>query len=305
MSSAFGTAVVIVNVRAGRYGRDPSRLGTLLREAGIECLIRGTEHRGHAVELARDAVAEGHSFLVAVGGDGTIQEVVNGMMDETGPRNPDAVLGILSAGSGSDFVRTFGLPRHPAQAIANLSGDAVVDVDLGRLTCAVDGRTEVRWFANIAEAGFGAELVKRAERLPRRLGRGRYLVGFGLTMSAFSREEARMRLDDGPAVATQLTDLIVANAQFFGGGMRIAPGADPADGLFDVLVVKGTKWDYVAALGKLYRGRHLPSPAIDQYAARRVEVATDVPILVEADGELLGTTPVVFDIAERILRLKV
>jgi diacylglycerol kinase family enzyme len=188
--------------------------------------------------------------------------------------------------------------------MAHLSGDAVVEVDLGRVSCSAGRETGTRWFANIAEAGIGAEIVRRAERVPRSLGRGRYLVGFGLGLTAFSKTDARIVLDGVP-IETELTDLIVANAQFFGGGMRIAPGADPADGTFDVLIVKGSKREYVAALAKLYRGRHLPSPAIDEHRARRIEVTAARPLMVEADGELLGTTPAVFEIAERALRLRV
>ena len=299
-----GKAVLIVNARAGRLGRDPRTLEALFHGAGMECEIRRTEGPGHAIELARAALEQGHSYLVAVGGDGTIQEVVNGMMDDRGPLNPAAVLGILPSGSGSDFVRTVGLPRRPSRAIVRLSGGGVAEVDLGRVSYTVGDRTETRWFANIAEAGIGAEIVRRAERVPRRLRQGRYLVGFGMGLTAFTKTDARIVLD-GQSLDTQLTDLIVANAQFFGGGMRIAPGADPADGFFDVLIVKGSKRKYVAALVKLYGGRHLPSPAIDCHRARRIEVTAAQPLLVEADGELLGTTPAVFEIAEHALRLRV
>jgi diacylglycerol kinase (ATP) len=300
----FGRAAVIVNSRAGRLGREPNRLEALFREAGMDVVIRRTACPGHAVELARTALAEGHSYLVAVGGDGTVQEVVNGMMGDRGPLDPDAVLGIVSSGSGSDFIRTFDLPRRPAQAIGTLSGTRVVEVDLGRASFSVNGGTATRYFTNIAEAGIGAEIVRRAERLPRRLGRARYLVGFGLGLTNFSATGSRLVVD-GQERTLELTDLIVANARYFGGGMHIAPGADPADGSFDVLAVKGTKWDYVAALGKLYRGRHLPSPAIEEHRGQRVEVTADVPLLVEADGEILGTTPAAFEIVERALRLKV
>jgi YegS/Rv2252/BmrU family lipid kinase len=295
---------VIVNVRAGRFGRDPAKLEALLRTSGLDFVIRPTQRAGHAIELARDAIAEGESFLVAVGGDGTIQEVVNGMMGSSGASNPDAVLGILSAGSGSDFVRTFALPRRPAQAIANLLGTQTRQVDLGRVTYTADGVTHTRYFANIAQAGIGGEIAERAHRLPRPLGQVRYLVGLGLGLTAFAVSKARIRLD-GEEIARDMTDLIVANAQYFGGGMRIVPGADPGDGALDVLVVKGRKRDYLAVIGKLYRGRHLPSPHIEEYRARRIEVDADVPLRVEADGEILGTTPAVFEIVEGALRLKV
>lgn len=304
MTAPLGRAVVIVNVRAGRFGRNPARLGAVLASSGLDFVVRPTRYAGHAVELAREAVADGETFLVAVGGDGTIQEVVNGMMGPAGPHNPEAVLGVLSAGSGSDFTRTFELPRRPSQAVATLAGSATRAVDLGRVTYAQDGATRTRYFVNIAQAGIGGDIAERAHRLPRPLGRARYLVGFGLGLTSFAVAHAMITLDDHE-LSADMTDLIVANAQYFGGGMRIVPGADPGDGVLDVLVVKGRKRDYVAVIGKLYRGRHLPSPHIDEYRARRVAIDASLPLRVEADGEILGTTPAVFEVVGAALRLKV
>jgi YegS/Rv2252/BmrU family lipid kinase len=304
VTASLGKAVVIVNVRAGRFGRDPARLEALLGAAGLEFVVRPTRYAGHAVELAREAVEEGDSFLVAVGGDGTIQEVVNGMMGPAGPHNPEAVLGILSAGSGSDFTRTFELPRRPADAVATLAGTATRAVDLGRVTYTQDGETRSRYFVNIAQAGIGGDIAERAQRLPRPLGRARYLVGFGLGLTAFAVARARITFDDREIVA-DVTDLIVANAQYFGGGMRIVPGADSSDAMLDVLVVRGRKRDYVAVIGKLYRGRHLPSPHISEHRARRIEIDASLPLRVEADGEVLGTTPAVFEVLGGALRLKI
>jgi YegS/Rv2252/BmrU family lipid kinase len=225
---------------------------------------------------------------------------VNGILKH----HPDATLGVIPLGSGCDYARTFDIPQDVAAACARItSATPPIVVDAAEIRCRRGEAEHVRFFANIAEVGIGAEIVKRAERLPRRLGRGRYLVGFGLGLKGFTKVEARITLDGEP-IPPELTNLIVANAQYFGGGMRIAPGADPTDGLFDVLVVKGTKRDYVAAIGKLYRGRHLPSPHIDEYRARRVEIETEAPLPVEADGELLGTTPATFRVVERALVVK-
>lgn len=304
MTGAYGKAVVIANPIAGKgwVGRDPSVLEDLLRAAGIGFELRLTSGRGHAREIARSTIEGGGMFLVAVGGDGTIHEVVNGMFDAD--PTPDAVLGILSAGSGSDFIRTFGLPQDPRDGIKHLTGENLFTVDIGKITYARGEDRPVEYFPNIAEAGLGADVVRRAERFPRSMGRLRYLAGFWMSLGTFKPTEGRVVLDErtyeGP-----ITNLVVANAQFFGGGMRIAPKAHPADGKFDVLVQRGTKRDYVAGITKVYKGTHLPSPAIKQYLAARVEVTTEKPLPVEADGELLGTTPATFELLPEALKLKI
>jgi diacylglycerol kinase (ATP) len=304
VASPFGKAIVIANPRSGkgRVGRDPNAFEQLLATTGIDFGVRLTEHRGHATDLARAAREEGHRFLVAVGGDGTIHEVVNGIMTSA---NPDqVVLGVLAAGSGSDLIKTFGLPPDLADGVKHLVGDSVFPIDIGRVTYQRQGREESRFFANIAEAGFGAEVVTRAEPLPRFLGRFRYLVSFWMSLIFFKIRNGTVRLDagtyDGP-----LTNLVVANCQFFGGGMHIAPKAHPADGRFDVLIQKGTKRDYIAGITKVYKAEHIPSPVIREHHSSRVEVEGERPLSVEADGEILGTTPAVFELLPNALKLKI
>ncbi|MGH7425172.1 MAG: diacylglycerol/lipid kinase family protein, partial [Candidatus Methylomirabilales bacterium] len=169
MSSPFGTAYVIVNSRAAKRvsGGRRGNLRELLRSTGLDFELHFTEGPGHAVTLARRAIDEGYRYLVSVGGDGTIHEVVNGMMAEEGPPNPDAVLGVISAGTGADFVRTFGLPRDPADAVEHLKGGELFIIDLGRVTYTLNGETRSEYFPNIAEAGLGGDVVRRAEGLPR------------------------------------------------------------------------------------------------------------------------------------------
>lgn len=305
MSSPFGTAIVIANPHSGRgrVGRDPDWLRDLLSRAGIDHEIRFTQKRGHASELARRALQEGHRFLVAAGGDGTIHEVVNGMLD--GEERSAAVLGVIAAGSGSDFIRTFGLPQDPAAAAGHLAGENLFEIDIGKVTYSDQSRnTRTEYFPNIAQAGFGADVVRRAESLPRRLGRVRYLLAFWVTLGSFKINNAKVVMDqqvyEGP-----LTNLVVANAQFYGGGMHIAPKAHPSDGRFDVLVQAGTKRDYVAGITKVYKGEHLGMEAIKEFYARRVEVVADSPLQVEGDGEVLGYSPATFEVVEKALRLKI
>ena len=304
MSSSFGKAFVILNRRAGKGARNPEEFEQILSAAGLDFELHVTERRHHAVELARGAIDDGWSYLVAVGGDGTIHEVVNGMMGADGPRNPAAVLGVVSAGSGADFARTFGLPDDASQGVQHLTGDGSVDIDLGRATFTTEGGEATEWFPNIAESGLGADVVKRAERLPRGMGRSRYLMGFWMTLGVFKGTEGTV-VCDTRTYEGRITNLVVANGQFFGGGMHVAPKASPTDGRLDVLIQIGTKADYIAAITKVYKGRHIPSPAIKEYRAKRVEVTTKAPLRVEADGELLGTTPATFSIYENALRLKV
>ena len=304
VTSPFGKAFVIVNRRAGKGARHPSEFEKLLNDAGLEHEMHVTERRHHAVELARGAVDEGYRYLVAVGGDGTIHEVVNGMMGPDGPRNPEAVLGVVSAGSGSDFVKTFGLPEDASAGVDHLQGDGIVEIDCGRVTFTTEGGEATRWFPNIAECGLGADVVKVAERLPRRFGRSRYLIGFWMALASFKAPAGKVVVAER-GYEGKLCNLVVANCQFFGGGMHVAPKASPNDGRFDVLVQIGSKADYVATITKIFKGTHIPSPTIKEFRGRAVEVTSAKPIRVEADGELLGTTPASFGIAPSALRIKV
>lgn len=288
----------------GRIRRDPDWLEGLLKSSGLDFEIRLTERRGHAADLAREAIGEGFRFLVAAGGDGTIHEVVNGMMNAS-PLNPQAVLGVLSTGSGSDFIRTFGLPQDPARGVDHLSGENLFEIDVGKVSYTdVSGAMQSEYFPNIAQAGFGADCVRRAEKLPRWIGRVRYLLAFWVTLGSFRITNAKVVMDRR-TYEGRITNLVVANAQFYGGGMHIAPKAHPADGRFDVLVQAGTKRDYVAGITKVYRGEHLEMEAIKLYHARRVEIVADLPLQVEGDGEILGFTPATFEIIESALRLKI
>jgi diacylglycerol kinase (ATP) len=304
--SPFGPMVVIANPRAGRgkVGTHLPQVEAVLTEARISYRIVRTTHPGHATEAAREALARGERYLVAAGGDGTVHEVVNGMIADGRPVAADAVLGVIAAGSGCDFVRSFGLPGDAVGAARRLIGDQVRPIDVGRVTF-TDGPAEsTRYFPNIAEAGLGGAVVARAARLPARLGPGRYLAGFWLTLPGFS--PATVRLDaDGQAYQWRAHNVVVANCRFYGGGMQISPKSEPDDGALDVLVMAGPKSDAFTALPKIYRGTHLPHRNIAELRASRVRLEADPPFPIEADGETLGTTPATFEIIPAALRLKV
>jgi YegS/Rv2252/BmrU family lipid kinase len=306
VTSPFGRLVIIVNPASG-HGRSEARLRRIesaLRDQGLDYRILPTTGPGHAAEAAAEALRGGDRFLVAAGGDGTVHEVVNGMVAGDKPIAPDAVLGVLATGSGCDFVRSFGIPGDAVRAARHLTGDTVRTIDLGKVTVADGASTTVRYFANIAQAGLGGSVVARAARLPGAFATTRYFFGFWLTLPRF--RPATVRLDvDGQAFEWLAHNVVVANCRFYGGGMRVSPKSQPDDGMLDVLVMAGPKSDAYTIVPRVYRGTHLPHRNIAELRVSRVTVETDAPYPIEADGEMLGTTPATFEVIPAALRLKV
>ena len=313
---------MIVNPAAGRgaVGRALPRIIAAVEAEELEYQVVQTDAAGHAEQLARDAVTSGCTFVVAVGGDGTVHEVVNGMMGEDGPLVPDVVLGVIPSGSGSDFVKTFGLPQIPEEAAHNLAGKTVWGaLDIARVRYrTTDGNEASRWFANIAEAGIGAHVVLAAAKMPRWLGGRAYrlaalraLIGYRPQAAhlEFNGRKGRGVRPDTPLEAGThsgtVTMVVIANGQFYGGGLRVAPRAIPSDGMLDVLVGEGTKSEALRALKKMPMGLHVPSKQFTEYLVDRVTLDGPEPLLIEADGEVLGTTPARFDLVRAAIRLKV
>ncbi len=306
MTSPFGPMVLICNARSGRGGvaKALPEVEAQLRSRGLEYELRHTEGPGHATVLAREALASGRRFVVAVGGDGTVHEVVNGMIADDRALDPEAVLGVVAAGTGSDFIKTFGIRALPNAAVRHLDGPDFFPIDIGKVVYTQDGREVTRYFPNIAEVGLGAEVVARAARLPRWLGPTVYLFAFWLTMGKHQAAQVEVDLVDrtyeGP-----MNNLVVANGQFFGGGMKIAPRAAPTDGLLDVQIEHARKKDAIAMMPKVFKGTHVPHPQIKEAKRVKLAITSDRPLLIEADGEVLGHTPASFEILKDIINLKV
>jgi diacylglycerol kinase (ATP) len=307
MASAFGPLTVIVNPHAGRrrVGAEIPELERTLRARGLPYDLRQTEGPGDATMFAREALLDGVRFVVAVGGDGTVHEVVNGMMRDGEPIVDDAVLGVVAAGSGCDFVRTFGLPGDVTRSCQHLLGESTYPLDVGRLTYVDhDGSRRTRYFPNVAEAGLGAAVASRAERLPRWLGQSKYFAAFWMTLPRFRLAQVRLRADrrayEGPALM-----IIVGNCQYYGGGMKISPRSYPGDGVLDVLLFTGPKSDAFTLLPKVYRGEHVPHGHIKEFRVREeLTIEADRPLPLEADGEVLGFTPATFEVVPHAVRMK-
>ena len=306
MTSPFGPMVLICNSRSGRGGvaKALPEVEAELKKRSLEYELRYTEGPGHAILLAREALQAGSRFLVAVGGDGTVHEVVNGMLEDDKPLNPDAVFGVVAAGTGSDFIKTFGIRPIPSAAVGHLDGPHSFTIDIGKITYTEDGQSVTRYFPNIAEVGLGAEVVAKAARLPRWLGPTVYLFAFWLTMSKHKSCKVKVDLVDrtyeGP-----MNNLVVANGQFFGGGMKIAPKAAPTDGLLDIQIEHARKKDAIAMMPKVFKGTHVPHPSVREAKRVKVGITSERPLLIEADGEVLGYTPASFEVLKDVLSLKI
>jgi YegS/Rv2252/BmrU family lipid kinase len=239
---------------------------------------------------------------VAVGGDGTVNEVVNGIVDS----ERQAELAVIPRGTGVDLVRSFEIPTKLDEALGIVLAGRSRPIDLGRATYrSWSGETETRCFANVASAGMSGAIAKRVNESKSRFAKASY---FFATFSVFARwqtTEVRVAVD-GETRTGRMRDIVVANCRYFGAGMKICPDAEPDDGLFDALLIGDvTKTDLVITLPKIYRGTHLPHPKAELLRGAAVSVDAPVPLPIQLDGEQPGTTPVRFEVAPRALRLRV
>jgi len=253
-------------------------------------------------ELAAQATRDGAERLVVVGGDGTVNEVVNGIAGAPAPE-----LAVIPRGTGWDFVRTFDIPRDLDAAIdVALSGN-VREIDLGRVSYrAWSGEDADAWFANVASAGISGAIAKRANESSKALG-GKVSYYWSTLAVFFGWQTGEMRVAVDDEVRTgRMIDAMVANGRFLGGGMMMCPEAEPDDGLLDVLLIGDvTKRDLAFVLPKTYKGKHLPHPRLEALRGRVVSIDADEPQPLEIDGEQPGTTPLRIEVVPKALRVRV
>ncbi len=215
-------------------------------------------------------------------------------------------LAVIPHGTGMDFVRTHGIPAEVDGSIRVALDGTARTIDAGRVHYLDrEGRQRERWFANVGSVGMSGAVAQRANSTSKALGgRVSFLYALVRVFASWRNTEVTVELDDavrrGP-----MHDVIVANGQFHGGAMWLAPGARPDDGLFDVLLIGDvTKADFVRTLPKIYRGTHLSHPKTELLRSRVVRVDARVPLPIETDGEQLGTTPARFELVPGALRVR-
>lgn len=299
-------AKVIVNPAAGAYStyRKWPRIKQLLTHIGLSFEYQHTEGIGHAIELAQEAVNNGYDFLVAVGGDGTVNEVANGIVSSSGSDRTS--LGIVSTGTGSDFARSLHIPRDYVRACPFLHSQRRLLIDVGFVEYYKDNRPQKRFFVNAAGVGFDAEVTEERLKLPRFF-RGTLPYIYGLLKKLFGYSNKLVHLGiDGRKEERRILSVVVANGCYFGGGMKVAPLAELSDGLLDVLTVGDFgKFELLKAFPTIYKGTHISHPKIRMEKSTRVTISSEERLLVHADGEILGEGPVSFGLIPSALSVVV
>jgi diacylglycerol kinase (ATP) len=284
------TGFAVVNPRSagGRTRRDWPLIEAALRAAYPELEIAMTRKRGDATELVREALREGHSEIIAIGGDGTINEAVNGFFDEDGSIAPDAVFGFVTSGTGGDFRRSFDCDPGHVAAIARL-----------------------RNFVNIGSFGLSGVIVDWVNRARvAKLFGGAFAFAFhsARAMLFYRERMVRIRIDGDFDEIASIATVAVANGRYFGGGMHVAPRALPDDGVFDVIIMGGGR-RAISDLKLLYTGEHIDTPGVRALRGRKIMAAPVAEtgghaVLIEVDGESTGRLPATFEILPRALNLR-
>ncbi len=309
------TAFVVVNPKSagGQTGRDWPKIKIALERAFPLMQLAHSHVRGETAQLVRNALKEGHLDIIAVGGDGTLNEAVNGFFENGALVSPDAVFGFVSSGKDGDFRRTFGIPAGYEAAIARLKQSRIRRLDVGHVAClSLKGEPVSRYFVNAASFGLPGRVATGLNRARiARLFGGAFAGAFHATAALLRWQPQRVRLftENGYDEIAGITMVAVANGRWFGGGLRVAPGAEPGDGLFDIVVMGGATRRRLIALFRSWRaGAPPPEGALRRIRAMHLTAAptldTHGAVLVETDGESVGLLPATFKLLPGIINLR-
>jgi diacylglycerol kinase (ATP) len=260
--------------------------------------VRLTKKKGDATRLARNAVIKGFDYIIAAGGDGTLNEVINGI----GANATELQMGLLPLGTGNDFARTLGLP---------LSVEDNIDILLSRQTTVIDlvrmRSDRIRYFVNVSAGGFsGLVDEKLTPTIKRTWGPLAYVRSAAAALSELHGYRTKIVIDDTERMSIDLCNAIIGNGRFVAGGLPVAPNANPSDGLLDVILIsKRSKTEMVSLATQILLGKHLSSEAIIFRRAKKVSIRSKPGMCFNTDGELVGNQAAVFQVIPRALRFVV
>ena len=290
----------VVNPAAG-HGRGHARWEKgreLAARLWPEHEVRVTDRPGHGRELARAAILDGTELVVAVGGDGTLGEVVDGYLSLPEQARTSAAIATFPAGSGCDFARHTGVPREPEAWAAAMAAGRRKPLDAAHASFRTrDGELRSRHFLNVAALGLAGDVAVGVEKRGKPLGGTLTYLLEGLRAIAGARPRSMKLVVDGREEAPADYHLVAAaNTSTIGGGMKIAPGADAEDGLLDVVTVGAlSRMELLRLMPSLYTGGHVGAPGVILRRARRIEIYSDEPLHLNLDGDLDGVTPAIFE----------
>ena len=299
--------LVIINPNAGRLkgSRDWKKIRSLLVKHDFNFHEVFTERPGHATEISKEYIEEGYKRIIIVGGDGTLNEVINGLFLQTRYPTTEITFGMISIGTGNDWGRMLNIPHDYEEAILTIKECRTFIQDAGIVSYKNDDANVDRYFVNIAGLGFDAIVTKKANRLKEK-GKGGPLLYFATIFSSlmnYKHVNAVINID-GKNYKNKIFSMNIGIGKYNGGGMMQVPGAIADDGLFDLTVInKMSKPNIILSLRKLYNGKIIRHSRVDTYTGKSISIDSDSKILLETDGESLGHTPMEFQIIPRSVQV--
>ena len=293
----------------GKTGRLwPEVLGEITQKAGpIDYEL--TTGIGDATKVTKNALRDNYKRIIAVGGDGTINEVVNGFFDNDDLLNPEAILSVLPLGTGGDFIKSFSQSKNLDDKIKELQLNRTKKIDVGKLSLVNhDGEKIIRYFINIASFGMGGEVDQRVNRfkLFKKLGgKPTFLLATYATLLFYRNKKIRLRIDDHFDQQLTIRNVAIANGQFFGGGMKIAPFAELDDGIFDIVIIGDlSRSQIVLHTPKIYKGTHLNVTGLTALQGKKIIAESEEEVLLDIDGEAPGRLPATFEVVPKAINLQ-
>ncbi len=265
-----------------------------------------TKQANHATEITQLAIQQGYETIIAVGGDGTINEVVNGFFENERQINPEASLGIISMGTGGDLVRTLRIPKNIKEAAVKIKDHKIQELDLGLMKCqGLKGKPVTRYFINVADAGFGGTLINLSYQSTKVFGAtAAYLIALLKTLFVHETMPVKINVDNSWSKEQNIRSVVIANGQYFGAGMWIAPQAKMDDGLFDISILGDiTRGEVLANIHKLYNGTMAEHKKVQILRGKKISLNCESEVLIETDGELPGKLPASFEILPAVLKV--
>jgi YegS/Rv2252/BmrU family lipid kinase len=299
--------LIVVNPNAGKKKgqKDWNQIEKLLSEYGIEYRVVFTGKQRDAIKIVEHGIQDGFRRIAAVGGDGTMNEVVNGVFRQSAVPTDQITIGIITVGTGNDWGRMFGIPRDYEGAIRLIKENKTCLSDTGIVEYQTDKGRGKRFFINIAGLGFDAVVVRRTNAQKEKGRNGKAIYFYNLLKSLlFYRHTHTDIVIDGKLITNQTFTISLGIGKFSGGGMRQTPNALHDDGLFDITIIKRMrKGEIIRSLRKLYDGTILDHPKIEGHTGRNILINSQPQIHLEADGESLGYSPIEFNIIPRAVKV--
>ena len=300
--------LVVLNPNAGGKSAKEQwpAIKSELKKQGFSFDTSKTKHRNHAIQIVKEKIARGYRNIIVIGGDGTLHEVVNGIMLQDTVPSSDILLGMISVGTGNDWIKTHNISSNYKEAIKQIKEGRIIHQDVGQVIFKDENNgTQQRFFINSVGIGFDARVVKYI--LPNKeKGKSRksdYILGLVKSLFSHKNVQSLIHLDD-QIIETKIYNLTIGVCQFKGGGFKLLPNAVPNDGLLDVtLACKISKRKLIVSLPKIFGGKVETIKYFDFYQVQDMKLDISNPICIEADGEFLGYHPLQVSVVSNQLRL--